>query len=540
MDRDEQEQHTRQSPEHQPPGSQPPAGPGSSQPGEGPGADPQGAPWWNEPHGGPSQWSGHGTPGHPGPGWPSAIPAGAGRAGDAYGAGGPGFAATGGFGDGGAWAAGSGWGWGHPGGWGGPPPAGGDRPPRQAHRWVSAALAGVVAAAAVLVGVGIGYGIWNGGSTPTASSSHVFAPHRQTTSITSSTSSGKTSNASGGPSDTASIAKGVDPDLVDINTVLGYETEEAAGTGMVLTPTGKVLTNNHVIEGSTSISVTDLGNGQTYSATVLGYSRTNDVALIQLKGASGLQTVSLGNSTSVKVGEAVVGIGNAGGVGGTPSVAGGSVTALNQAITASDEGSLGTTTEHLTGLIESNCDIQPGDSGGPLVDSSGKVVGMDTAASEAQGYSISGAATGQGYSIPIDTALSIVKQIESGKATTSVHIGGTAFLGVYVGSTSATRSSPGPGLSGRTPTATPSATSSTSGSSGALVVGVIAGTPAKSSGLATGDVITSIGGQTVTSVNDVTKIVMGYHPGQSVKVTWTTPSGATQSATVALASGPAD
>lgn len=405
---------------------------------------------------------------------------------------------------------------------------------------MSAALAGVVAAAAVLVGVGIGYGIWNGGSTPTASSSHVFAPHRQTTSITSSTSSGKTSNASGGPSDTASIAKGVDPDLVDINTVLGYETEEAAGTGMVLTPTGKVLTNNHVIEGSTSISVTDLGNGQTYSATVLGYSRTNDVALIQLKGASGLQTVSLGNSTSVKVGEAVVGIGNAGGVGGTPSVAGGSVTALNQAITASDEGSLGTTTEHLTGLIESNCDIQPGDSGGPLVDSSGKVVGMDTAASEAQGYSISGAATGQGYSIPIDTALSIVKQIESGKATTSVHIGGTAFLGVYVGSTSATRSSPGPGLSGRTPTATPSATSSTSGSSGALVVGVIAGTPAKSSGLATGDVITSIGGQTVTSVNDVTKIVMGYHPGQSVKVTWTTPSGATQSATVALASGPAD
>jgi S1-C subfamily serine protease len=399
-------------------------------------------------------------------------------------------------------------------------------------------MAGVVAAGAVLIGVGIGYGVWNGGSVPTASKSHLI-PRQRTVSLTASTTSGKTSRASGAPSDSATIAKKVDPGLVDINTVLGYETEEAAGTGMVLTPTGKVLTNNHVIEESTSISVTDLGNGRTYSATVLGYSRTNDVALIQLKGASGLQTVSLGNSSTVKVGEGVVGIGNAGGVGGTPSVAGGSVTALGQAITASDQGSLGTTTEHLTGLIQSDCDIQPGDSGGPLVDSSGKVVGMDTAASEAQGYSIS-AATGQGYSIPINNALSVVHEIEAGKTSTAVHIGGTAFLGVYVEPTSGSTRSSGSGFGLSTPTATPATTSQSSASGGALVAGVIPGTPAKSSGIARGDVITSIGGHTVSSVNDVTKIVLGYHPNQSVKVTWTTTSGATQSATITLASGPAE
>lgn len=568
MDRDE-----RDGAVSEPPGNQPGSGPQPVTPG----AD---APWWTEPgsgagqhaapgehgpgehgprdHLGAERWPGPGDPGRTGATWPGSVqgpdpvsgpgrppgnpatpgpfggpsgqspgnptPPGAGAG--AGGPGGPGF--------GGAWASGGGWSWGHPGGWG--PPPGGGYPARQNRKWLAAAMSGVVAAGAVLIGVGIGYGVWNGGSVPAASRSR-FVPRVHTTSLTSGTTSGKTSNASGAPSNSATIAKSVDPGLVDINTVLGYETEEAAGTGMVLTSTGKVLTNNHVIEGSTSISVTDLGNSRTYQATVLGYSRTNDVALIQLKGASGLQTVSLGSSSSLKVGESVVGIGNAGGVGGTPSVAGGSITALNQAITASDQGSLGTTTEHLTGLIQSDCDIQPGDSGGPLVDSSGKVVGMDTAASQAQGYSIN-AATGQGYSIPINTALGIVRQIEAGKSATSVHIGGTAFLGVYVEPVSGATGSSGTGLGARTPTVTP--TTGKSVGSGALVAGVIPGTPARSSGLTVGDVITSIGGHSVSSVDDVTKIVLGYHPGQSVKVTWTTTSGATQSATITLASGPAE
>ena len=177
------------------------------------------------------------------------------------------------------------------------------------------------------------------------------------------------------------------------------ETSRQREPGMVLTSKGEVLTNNHVIEGATSISVTDVGNGVTYGAKVVGYDRTSDVAVLQLEKASGLKTVSLGNSSGVRTGQPVVGIGNAGGTGGTPSYAGGRVTALNQSITASDQGD--GTSEQLTGLIETNADIQPGDSGGPLVNSGGKVVGMDTAASAGFSFQQGGSLT-QGYSIPID------------------------------------------------------------------------------------------------------------------------------------------
>ncbi len=227
--------------------------------------------------------------------------------------------------------------------------------------------------------------------------------------------SGSSSSGNGsGPSDSAAIAHNVDPGLVDINTDLSYEQEQAAGTGMVLTSNGEVLTNNHVIEGATKISVTDIGNGKTYDADVVGYDRTHDIAVLQLQGASGLQTVNTGDSSSVSVGQGVVGIGNAGGAGGTPSYAGGTVTALNQSITASDEGS-GAESEQLTGLIETNANIQPGDSGGPLVDTNGDVLGMDTAASSNFQFSQGSSSSAQGFSIPINEALSIAKQIERGE-----------------------------------------------------------------------------------------------------------------------------
>ena len=178
---------------------------------------------------------------------------------------------------------------------------------------------------------------------------------------------------------TSQIAARVSPGLVDVVSTLGDQNGEAAGTGMVLTSTGEVLTNNHVINGATSISVTDIGNGKTYTATVVGYDKTKDIAVLQLQNASGLQTVNLGDSSTVTVGQNVVAIGNAEGKGGTPSVVTGSVTALNQSITAGDEGS--SDSEQLSGLIQTNAPIQPGDSGGPLVNSAGQVVGIDTAAS---------------------------------------------------------------------------------------------------------------------------------------------------------------
>ena len=249
-------------------------------------------------------------------------------------------------------------------------------------------------------------------------------------------SSGSGSSGSSGPSDVSSIADKVDPGLVDINTTLGYSQEQAAGTGIVLTSSGEILTNNHVIDGATTISVTDVGNGKTYSASVVGYNRTKDIAVLQLHSASGLQTASIGNSSNVSVGEDIVGIGNAGGTGGTPSAAGGTVTALNQSITASDEGD--GSSEQLTGLIETNADIQPGDSGGALVDTSGQVLGVDTAASAGFSFQSSGQSSGnQGYAIPINEATSIASEIEAGDTSSTVHIGATGFLGIEVDASSA-------------------------------------------------------------------------------------------------------
>jgi S1-C subfamily serine protease len=342
---------------------------------------------------------------------------------------------------------------------------------------------------------------------------------------------------------TAQIAAKVDKGLVDIVSTLGYQNAEAAGTGQVMTSSGLVLTNNHVIDGATSLKATDVGNGRTYTARVVGYDKTDDIAVLQLEGASGLTTVSYGNSADLTTGQSVVALGNAGGKGGTPSVATGTVTALNQAITASDEGS--GTTEDLSGMIETNAGIQPGDSGGPLVNAAGQVVGMDTAAltpstasspygQSPYGQSSSGQTATQGYAIPINKALSIASEIESGKSSAAVHIGETGFLGVEVASSDAS-SAPGSGFFGLG--ATPGAEQS---SGGVTVEGTLAGSPAAAAGLSAGDVIHSAGGHAVTSPASLQAVIEQYHPGGKVRVVFTNQEGQTQTASVTLASGPAD
>jgi S1-C subfamily serine protease len=147
---------------------------------------------------------------------------------------------------------------------------------------------------------------------------------------------GSGSSASGSASVSSAVVAKVSPALVNITTTLGYQSGVAAGTGAVLTSDGEVLTNNHVIAGATKIIVTDIGNGKTYTATVVGYDPSNDIAVIQLKGASGLETADLGDSSKAIVGTSVTGIGNAGGTGGAPSAAAGSISAVNQSITALD------------------------------------------------------------------------------------------------------------------------------------------------------------------------------------------------------------
>jgi S1-C subfamily serine protease len=373
---------------------------------------------------------------------------------------------------------------------------------------------------------------------------------------------------------TSQITGKVSPGLVDVVSTLGDENGEAAGTGMVLTSTGEVLTNNHVIDGATSISVTDIGNGRTYKASVVGYDKTQDVAVLQLQDASGLTTVSLGSSATVSTGQSVVAIGNAEGKGGQPSVVTGSVTALNQSITASDDGS--GSSEQLTGMIETNAPIEPGDSGGPLVSSAGQVVGMDTAASTSSetpsaqaanpgqqsqgqtGQSQSGQSQSSGtqaFSIPINEAVSIAAQIEGGNSSSTLHLGSTAFLGVEVSSTSTGTGSGAGGLGGGYGSGSDggygyggddggygfgSGDGGTSTTSGVQIEGALSGSPAANAGLSAGDVITSIGGQSVTSATQMQSIIAAYHPGDKVSISWTDASGQTQTATVTFASGPAD
>jgi S1-C subfamily serine protease len=367
---------------------------------------------------------------------------------------------------------------------------------------------------------------------------------------------------------TSQIATRVDPGLVDIVSTLGYQNAEAAGTGMVVTSSGEVLTNNHVIDGATSIKATDVGNGRTYTAKVVGYNKTDDVAVLKLQNASGLATVSFGNSSGVTAGQTVVALGNAGGKGGTPSVAAGTVTALGRSITASDEGS--GSSENLSDMIQTNANIQPGDSGGPLVNASGQVIGMDTAAatpsetSSPYGQSPSGqspygqspygqspsgqspygqspsgqspygqSSNGQsqaqteGFAIPVNRALSIAGQIEAGKSSATVHLGATGFLGVEVASPDAS-SFGGTGVGGE------------NGGTGVTVEGALAGSPAAQAGLAAGDVIDSVAGHAVSSSSDVQSAIGQYHPGDKVGITWTDEYGQTHTSTVTLQNGPAD
>jgi S1-C subfamily serine protease len=300
----------------------------------------------------------------------------------------------------------------------------------------------------------------------------------------------------------------ISPDLVLVNSTLGEQQEQAAGTGVVLTSSGEVLTNNHVIEGATSVQVTDVGNGRTYTATVAGYDRSHDVALLQLQAAQGLATAPLDTSTQPSVGQAVASVGNAGGT-GSLSTAAGTITALNQSITASDQSS--GSSEQLTGLIQVKANVRPGDSGGPLVTTSGKVIGITTAAGSS--YQFRGGSTTAGFAIPITDALPIGRQIAAGQSSSTVHIGPTAQLGVEV--------------------------SGSSSADGAAVINVLPGEPAQAAGIAAGDLITSFGGAAVDSPTTLITLIDRDHPGQSVSVGWSDQFGQSQRATITLGTGPA-
>jgi S1-C subfamily serine protease len=317
----------------------------------------------------------------------------------------------------------------------------------------------------------------------------------------------KGTSAPGGPTNAALLAESAGKAVVDVSSVIGYQGLEALGTGMVITSNGEVLTNNHVIEGATAITVRDAGNGRSYRATVVGYDRSADIAVLQLGGASHLAKTNLGNSSVLRRKAPVVAIGNAEGIGGTPTYAGGSVSALHQTISAYDQ--MTGSTEQLSGLIETNAAVVSGDSGGPLVDVAHRVVGMVTAGSV--GYQL-GTMTQAGYAIPINEALAVARQIESGEPSGTIHIGPTPFLGVQV--------------------------QAVAGASGAQIVGVVAGGPADLAGLREGDIITAVDGQSVSSPDALTTLLLERTPGESVQVTYLDPAGQAYQVAVVLGNGP--
>jgi S1-C subfamily serine protease len=318
--------------------------------------------------------------------------------------------------------------------------------------------------------------------------------------------------SSSGSLDVNAIATKVSPGVVNISTDLS-QGNEAAGTGIVLSSDGEVLTNNHVIRGATKLSVEVGVTGESHDAHVVGYDVADDVALVKVDGVSNMNPVKLANSSNVNTNDPIVAIGNALGRGGTPTAVGGVVTDLGQTITAGDSGDA--TNETLTNMIQIQAPIQPGDSGGPLVDSSGKVIGMTTAADSTAGGFGQDTSGNTGFAIPINKAKSIADQIADGQASASVHIGARALLGV-------------------------STSDQDTSNQGAYVAGVESGSGADSAGIQAQDTVTAINGKDVADADSLRAALSTLHPGDSVRVTYVDPGGSQHEVNVKLGTGTPD
>ena len=428
-------------------------------------------------------------------------------------------------------------------GWTMPEPPPGRRSPRGGRLLV------YLAVAALAAGVGAGATVAFGGQSPApaagVSSSDVPGPHDNASG----------SGASAAPLNPEAVRKKVDPGLVDIMSTLKFNGQTAEGTGMIISTSGLVLTNNHVIDGATSVRANlATSSNQSFTVRVLGYDAADDVALLQLQGASGLTPVTFGNSSQVRLGTPVLALGNAEGHGGARP-APGIINALDRSIQASDEGS--NSTENLKHMLQTNAKIEQGDSGGALANNAGQVIGMITAANTGTPgtSSSSGSGGSLGFAIPINSALAIARQIASAKPSATVHIGLPGFLGVQVAQSDSSdphqqaADEAQTGRNGRTGATINSC--STGGqragvpvhvapiAAGALIVGVVCDSAAQSAGMVPGDVITSVNGQPVTTPASLTTITGKYHPGDVVSVLWVSRDGIEHTTKMRLGEGPA-
>ena len=282
--------------------------------------------------------------------------------------------------------------------------------------------------------------------------------------------------------------------IVSTNTYTG---SVGVGTGMVLTSDGEVVTNHHVVEGATSVKVTVMSTGDTYTGRVVGTDSADDVAVVDLEGASGLDTVAT-DTAGVSVGDAVTAVGDGNGTEEYLSAATGSVTATDQPVTTQAEGTA--SGESLTGMIEISSDVVPGYSGGATYDANGDVVGMTTAATNNTNDP-------DGYAIPISKVLSVAGDLAQGVRNADYDYGQPAFLGIGLGD-------------------------------GTAVQGAYDGTPAADAGIGAGDQITAVGGVAVDTATQLRAAIASHSPGDDVSVTWTDSSGSSHTETITLANGP--
>jgi putative serine protease PepD len=297
-----------------------------------------------------------------------------------------------------------------------------------------------------------------------------------------------TGPVAGAALDVKSILAKVEPSVVDI--VASSRRGSGEGTGIIISPDGYVLTNAHVVEGATRVSVATAGNSRAQSATVVGADEAHDVALLKIEGASGLPAAELGRSADVTVGEDVVAIGNALGLRGDPTVTRGIVSALNR------------TVENLTGMIQTDAAINPGNSGGPLLNSAGQVIGINTAVAADGAQNI-------GFAIPIDKAKALADRLKTGQGPAP-----TAFLGV-------------------------STTETEDGSAGALVVSMVSGGPAQRAGISVGDLIVTFDGKPVSGADTLSGLVQTRQPGDTVQVV-VERDGSSRTMSVTLGTKPAN
>lgn len=291
------------------------------------------------------------------------------------------------------------------------------------------------------------------------------------------------------PADLTSAIRAVEPATVRIDTTIEYQGAIGSGTGFVIDPNGAVVTNYHVVAGADTITATVAG--RSFTADLVGYDRTRDIAVLQLRGAGGLPTAAIGDSAALREGEPVVALGNARGSGGPLTNEAGTITGFGRSISAKDE--LTGSFEQMTGLIEFAAPVRAGDSGGPVVDSSGRVVGVTTAAT----VNFRMGPGGAGFAIPINDALATAGQIRAGVRSDSIHIGRPTLLGVGVS----------------TGDQDPSV-------NGVIVREVIPGGPAQAAGLQNGDVLISLDGAPVDSATTLTNVLDRHYPGDVVDLVW--------------------